>query len=323
MISELERRRQVSGILGATVSDALWAYAQKLGWLDSTDPYFSPADLAYKVREVLKAGGAPLPPPNAPNMIIEEPKRRRAARSQPSARERRMIAISQLLAEDARQNEEAVQDFRQSMLGGRLLEWADVETWVRRQATDDGTLDRDPRASFLEYGVPDDLWMRSQPTAKNGVLGSLRILAARLAKRYGWQEAQATLFVLTDMVPRVSPLHAEMKWTSPFEAMSRITLTVDPALPPREVADAYREVRARFLGPRYRTLGEKHVALALFAARKPGGITWREGMLSWNKAKKKWAYSQETNFARDCTQALKRLLHPHLEPRLDGGGRND
>jgi hypothetical protein len=251
-------------------------------------------------------------------MITKEPKGRRGARSQPSARERRLLAISDLLAEDALQNG-AVQDFRESVLGGGLLDWAEVEAWVKHQATEDGKPTPGPRGGFLEYGLPDDNWCRRQPVAEQGVLGSLRALAARLAGLYRWQPAQATLFVLTDMIPFVSPLWAEMDWHLPFEAMSRITLTVDPALSPREVADAYRKIRARFLGPRYRALSEKHVALALFAARKPAGVTWREAMLSWNKANKadkKRVYSQETNFARDCTQALRRLLHPTLEPRI-------
>jgi hypothetical protein len=316
--SEDRLRDQVSEELGEPVTDRMWEHARSIGWVGQalSNPFsVSASDVAAHIRQVYFATGKPLPPPNAPSMITEEPKARRAARSQPSARERRLLAIAELLAEDARQDE-GVKDFRNSALGGRLLPWTAVEPWVKSQATEDGEPTPGPRGGFLEYGVPDDNWRRLQPVAERGVLGSLRALAARLAKHYRWQEAQAVLFVLTDMIPRVSPLHVEMNWTCPFEAMSRITLTVDPALSPREVVDAYRKVRARFLGPRYRALSEKHVALALFAARKPDGTTWREAMLSWNTANKKWAYSRETNFARDCTQALRRLLHPTLEPRI-------
>jgi hypothetical protein len=312
-----EIRRQLSEELGKPVPDQLWEYPQVQLWVRGvmTNPTESVSTLASRVRQFLHAAGVPLGQPNAPNMITEGSKAQRAPRSQPSARERRLLAIAELLAEDARQDE-GVKDFRNSALGGRLLPWAEVEPWVSQQASEDGEPAPGPRGGFLEYGVPDDRWRRLQPVAERGVLGALRALAARLASDYRWQEGQATLFVLTDMIPMVEPIRAEMDWHLPFEAVSRITLTVDPALAPREVADAYRNVRARFLGPRYRALSEKHVALALFTARKPDGVTWREAMQSWNAANKKWAYSRETNFARDCDQALKRLLHPHLEPRI-------
>jgi hypothetical protein len=217
-------RHQVSEELGERVTDEMWAYLKTEGRVHAalTDPNVSASDLAGRIRRVYIAAEKPLPPPNAPRMITEESKARRGARSQPSARDRRLLAIAELLAEDARQND-AVQAFRQSILAGRLLPWGEVEPWVKRQAAEDGEPTPGPKGGFLEYGVPDDRWRRLQPVRVEGVLGTLRALATSLASQYRWQEGQATLFILTDAIPYVAPLQVGMDWHLPFEAMSRHT----------------------------------------------------------------------------------------------------
>ena len=130
--------------------------------------------------------------------------------------------------------------FRETALGGRLLQAAQIEPWIQQQARDDGPathwvrvpLSRGNRLTAdatgfsitpalsisgserpigfalesLDYGVPDDNWTRCIPVALGGTLGQLRLLSEELADSYGWQKAQAVLFVLTDATPIVEVL---------------------------------------------------------------------------------------------------------------------
>ncbi len=95
--------------------------------------------------------------------------------------------------------------------------------------------------------------------------------------------------------------------------LSRITLTIDPALSPREVADHYASVRRRFTGRRNREITSKHLRLALFAADKTKGSSFKQRMAAWNDEHPQWSYSRVTNFARDCAQARRRLLYPDYD----------
>jgi hypothetical protein len=58
-------------------------------------------------------------------------------------------------------------------------------------------------------------------------------------------------------------------------ALSRIALTIDPALSPQEVAEHYRQIRQEIMPARHRDLSEKHLQLALFSgtAATPTGHT--------------------------------------------------
>lgn len=170
--------------------------------------------------------------------------------------------------------------------------------------------------SYLRYGLKygweelaDDPrgWM---PTAEGGVLDRLRQLSEGLARLYGWDEASAANFVLTGEIPVVRSIEIRGSRASGYPTLARISLTVDPALSPREVADHYRRMRGRILKGRHRELDDKHLHLATFAAERPAGETLREKMAAWNKEHAGWKYKTETNFGRDCTQAVRRLLHP-------------
>jgi len=50
---------------------------------------------------------------------------------------------------------------------------------------------------LLAYGVPEDPWQRLVKITVGGALDRLRHVSEYLAKRYGWENAQATLFILT------------------------------------------------------------------------------------------------------------------------------
>jgi hypothetical protein len=162
----------------------------------------------------------------------------------------------------------------------------------------------------LEYAIPGDRWVRRIATRVGTPLEDLRYLSEELARRYRWQPSQATIFVLTGLTPLINEIGATIEYRGPIPALTRIALSVDPAVSPREVAERYRELRRELRPGRSRPLSEKHTELALFATERPEGESWLDQMTAWNQAHPAWRYEQPTNFARDARQAQRRLMEP-------------
>lgn len=161
------------------------------------------------------------------------------------------------------------------------------------------------------------------PVADGGVLDRVRELAEYLAPRYGWDVADAANFVLTGASQPAPRIRSEVTLVDQLPVMSRITLSIDPSMKANEVARYYDEIRSEITSTRSRELSEKHVELAHFVAGRPEGETWLQRMQAWNHQHRKWAYEQETNFARDAVQAIRRQLYPdyHAPAKL-GRPRN-
>src|SRR5690348_6664762 len=228
----------------------------------------------------------------------------------------RLHAASVLWAEQA-SREDAVAEFRRDILKGKLLDWDDLEKWLTaRTKSDDAPAGSKTRAAkesqtqALCYAIPSDRWERVLPITPNGVLDRLRAIVQQLTNHYRWQEAQATVFVLTGRVPSVPAAQAEIE-------REAVVLTVDPSLTPRQVADYYRRFRREFLGGnRIRALSVKHLQLAAFEIKNH---EWAKAMDAWNRsASKDDRYDNVGRFKRDCLQARKRVLNPlpPLEVRL-------
>ena len=160
---------------------------------------------------------------------------------------------------------------------------------------------------FLFYREPDSDEIREIPTAMNGTLEALRQLSERLAKEYAWTAADATLFVLTNTAPEIRPLTSASQ-SRQLPALSRIVLTIDPALSPQEVAEHYRQLRQEIMPARHRDLSEKHLQLAAFSGTHPRLGTWQQKMVEWNSNHPDWKYKEASNFAHDCLQARRRVL---------------
>jgi hypothetical protein len=153
--------------------------------------------------------------------------------------------------------------------------------------------------------------------ASQSVLGELQRLGARLAERYGWQEAQAVWFLLTDQVPWVSPGSWRLVTRfSPFAVRPVVILEVEPWLPAATVMDAYRRIQRQLgLG---RNVGEKASTLVSFLAdhtvvRLAGEPRlelppWRRLMALWNESHPDQRYQDVRRFARDCQAALERVV---------------
>ena len=258
-------------------------------------------------------------------------------------RQIRLQILSDLIARKAA-TEKSVIAFRRQHLAEGLLKRQDVIEWIIKQAAEDGPASRYVRlpipgdheltrrnrrfivepplkisdtpsatqveVELLSYASPDHQSVEVIAVRHGGRLDGLRILTKSLARRYTWQEAQATTFILTGITPLLSSLRGgfRMRFSQPIS--SRIIMDIDPTLTPEEVAEHYKNLRSNLIGTRYRSMTEKHLRLAEFYRDdKPEGATWAALMDKWNHSQNKgWRYNRFEVFARDCKQAWHRLM---------------
>ena len=174
------------------------------------------------------------------------------------------------------------------------------------------------RVELLAYATPESRWERVVPVGHGGVLARLHHLSTTLAQQYPWQPAQATVFVLTGRIPNLPAIG--VAWASSFfqtpagsvTALSRIVLTIDPTLSPKEVHNCFQSIRQRFLGAKWRDLNESQLKLAQFAWHCGDEEAWPQRMDSWNRKATipEERYDNLSHFKRDCQHAIKKLLEP-------------
>lgn len=271
----------------------------------------------------------------------------------------RIDALAEILALDA-ERLPAVIDFRQRHLPDGLLEADSVADWVRARTLDHAQ----PNDGFLEFiagdeyhpdmgnyaGGLDDIHdpephVQREWVSRDSALWELRGLSRGLSLRSGWSRATATNFVLTGAAPAPAKAIAWTRRRLPFEALTRIVIEVDPRVTPAEVRRLYGELRRELRGGGDQQMTEKHIQLALFAARDgtrlPRGVgldmesltyhgrdrrsqlrlgmiapdtygqgpPWPEIQKRWNKLHPEWAYDdvRARRFSRDVRNAWKRV----------------
>lgn len=255
----------------------------------------------------------------------------------------RSKAISLLVAAEAGGRDEII-EFRKVLRHGIILSRDEVEPWIQNQAkadgpptvyltvaapphlelkvtdrggiagtrpfqiSDDWPANRCSRA-MLDYLVAGNNYVRRVAVCRGGVLDRLRMISEDLAADYGWWPAAGTVFVLTGTPPLIDTTTVQPVLKR-IPALSRIALTIDPALSPREVSSIYRRLRKELVGIRYRSLSEKHGTLVVFVMSRPKKETYARQMEAWNKKYPKWEYKHTTNFGRDVQIAKQRLLNP-------------
>lgn len=200
--------------------------------------------------------------------------------------------------------------FRREVLHNRVRAPRSIARWIKaQQQFGDGHLGR-----TLAYRVPSSEWTQYVATRAGGTLERLRVASERTSAFTGWRSADATVFILTGVVPTTSAVQAEVRYQPTMSVRSRIVLTVDPTSTPAEVAAAYRRFRGRNFG-RVRRLSAKHTALAHFAIEH-AHLSALEQMTRWNAGRRQGRYGQLKEFTRDCQQALRRLADPLRPPQL-------
>ncbi len=330
--AELERR------LGGKLTAALWDLLVDLGFIDEVQVVgaMNLDELEAQARRILAAGA------QATGQRVDAP----AQPNRPTPGGERAWALSQLVAGHAHYDPDVVA-FRRKYLGDVLVEWADLETWIKAQADLDGerttditvavraraaTWDRKADELYispplnsirparvavrvLDYAVPGDEWVRRQAVRADGTLDRLRLLSEALANAYAWIPAQATIFVLCGVTPfiatvRVTTSSAKVRHHADLEWARRITLDIDPAATPQEVLKAFQRARRQQGLAHLRPLTLKHIRLAAFAGAEHADKPWAERLRLWNTSFPQWQYPQESNFRRDAIRAEVRILYP-------------
>jgi hypothetical protein len=188
----------------------------------------------------------------------------------------------------------------------------------REIPTADGVLE--PDAGEQRFIVGDDGMLVPLDRPPKSVLEPLRRLSIRLTHEYGWDEAEATVFVLTGKTPVHSPITDTFQFRN-LPAIPRVVLTIEVLASAAEVAKYYEQVRRDIIGSQtwHRDTLKKQIRLARFAATRPNNETWETRMAAWNQDPQhaRWPIRQTSNFQRDYNRSLwwLRWLRPAARRR--------
>jgi hypothetical protein len=335
------------------VPDALWTYLEERGYVREVEDGAATIEyLLEEARQVIAAGQRVIP------QVADSEIAREVAGAAASAR---IDALSATFAAWAHHDLE-VQWFRDRVLPGGLLGWDEAGPWILEQraaAVPDGVNpDGYLQAAFARSrpGAPRPfatLWYaaggqeRAVSVDSEMFLGDLTRLGDKLSSRYRWRPSGAVMFVLTGEAPEVYVYTGSASISGgAFAATSTVTMTLDPALAPEQVAGIYARLRAQVHpGPLPRPLSVKHYRLAQHTGPRvsfglhhlseitgpgrrprPGpdglirtitpvtGWTWTSLRQAWNDQYATnggtWRYDTSPNFIRDAKHALVRLLAP-------------
>ena len=118
------------------------------------------------------------------------------------------------------------------------------------------------------------------------------------------------MFVLTDLTPEIASARWEILPVAPLACLTRVRLVVDLQVTPEELAKRYRTIRSKILGPKHRSLGDKHYRLAIFALKHRD--LNQDALREWNTLHPAWSYSRVSRFAKEA-----RLAKQRQEERLE------
>ncbi|MGH2692426.1 MAG: hypothetical protein ACRDHM_07965 [Actinomycetota bacterium] len=332
MLTEAEVRPQLDARLYSPVTDGEWRHLQRFGHVKDA-MQFGIDDALEQVRSVREANLNP-----DGTRYLPASRRRRSEEGHAGEHVR---ALSLLLAHQAGARQD-VRSFRSAALRDELIDQDDVATFIERQRALDANagriaiakvavpvsvkldLEKDQHVSgkvfglespILTYGIPGEEWPICVPVRFGGTLHQLKELSERLSRAYPWSEAQGCVFVLTGATPVVARVRCTLIHSDP-SSTSRISLSVDPTVTPKELAERYGSIRTRFLGGRYRSPSPKHLRLAALAGTRGEAEPWADALAAWNKgceSSERYPRAKLRTFARDCRTAVARVLEPRIE----------
>ena len=170
--------------------------------------------------------------------------------------------------------------FRNQHLGHpptELLAWDDIEDWIKAKATEageptwflevpvptdlviKGSAERRAfvlsypvvtkevpgvrtRWNYLSYGTRTGDYVKHARVKAGSVLDDLRKITESLATRYSWTNEQATVFVLTGIIPLFSLARLTRAYKPTLPVTSRIEISVDPMVTAEELGVPPRAV---------------------------------------------------------------------------------
>ena len=235
----------------------------------------------------------------------------------------------------------------------RLLNEAEVLSWITARYREEEVMAPEVALRVLWYIADRQEHRVSVP--QRGELGELARLAEALSDKYQWRPSEATSFVLTGSTPEVHVYKGSATVRhGDLAATTRVTMTLDPFLTPRQVADIYARLRERMIAKVPKSQGLRRYLLAQHVGphveigfqriadrtgpgRRPQatmsgvayllwpaeGYTWRSLLDSWNE---KFAndsdehggsltYTAASNFTTHAKQAVFHLLFPGWDYR--------
>lgn len=198
----------------------------------------------------------------------------------------RLMYSSKVLAWDASQ-EQPVIDFRQEVLGGKLLSLDQIGPWVEDLAAREKgniisyitvrlpngievrlmprewllqpplVIEREKwlklKKEFLSYGVysmTHKKWVPSSiPVPEGGTLERLFNLSKYLGSKYSWGEAEATMFIVTGSTPLLLLAQSTPRWRR--YAPITVTMELSLHLSPKKVVAIYGKVKKKVLSLYY------------------------------------------------------------------------
>jgi len=234
-----------------------------------------------------------------------------------------------------------VKQFRREVLGEKLLQPDEIESWIQATKEQDGPPTRYVKRRVKGVTVTENLaitpsfdetsdwelvgpellsypsktgWAEYVPINIDGILGRLKSVAGRIIKYYcpAWQEGQAVAFILTGQTPLIPKVRYGINITS-SGGPCWVTLKFDARITPQDLAREYSKIRRKLMGNSHaKPLTKKHQELAIFAAEHKDGLTWEKLMHKWNEKLPKWAYKNHRLFCRDAIGATRRILNSRV-----------
>jgi hypothetical protein len=322
-----EVRKLVEHQLGK-ISDSVWEFAVEERMVSQFQEEQNLNWLIGKLRHLIALGSVEIAPG-----YIEVGRHQRRTKRIPSRQE----SISCYVAKEARENP-AVQQFRETFLGGRILKIEEVEPWIvcesekypyrhsvivrlpegitphcdeveriytlRPPLSEVTRFQRLEPITFLEYPRVGSVRAQLIPAGPDGPIGVLYLLSQSLAETYGWQKSQATGFVLTDLTPEIAAYKVSLDGHD-FGGLARIRLVVDPFFTPAEVGQMYKRVRSQLWTSRMKGLSEKHTRLAIHVLHQPKLDP--SCLQNWNQQYPNWAYRELKRFKKEALAAHRKL----------------
>jgi hypothetical protein len=176
------------------------------------------------------------------------------------------------------------------------------------------------RLSFPPQEGMTDLLVTEVTVYPGAVLDELRVRAEELAKRYDWDEAAATWFILTDATPVILPIQSGMRSTwGGIRDNWWINLSFQPWLSFKTVTQVVKDAQRAILGKRSYPITKASLELFRFLviehgideeASKPD---WTKWMKAWNREypeHPRWHWNNARNFGRHVLAIYDALLHP-------------
>ena len=252
------------------VPDQLWDYLVEKGHVGEVEEDREPIEyLLDEARQVQAAARSATLPADGNDVV------RQAAGAAAAAR---IDALSAIYAAWARTDLEVHRFRSHPVFTSGLMEPEEAGPWLLQQraaSAPGGNADQylleafarsRPGAArpFINLWYIADSQERIVAVDVTTVLGDLAKLADLLAGRYRWRPSGATMFVLTDSVPEVYVYTGSASVRSgATAATTTVTMSLDPALTPDQVAGIYSRLKAKVQpSPPPRSLSVKRYRLA-------------------------------------------------------------